>query len=317
MTSTPLFDYISSAAVSITMAGNTGISPFFTLLILGIVEMANPELLNMGETMELLFASWWSIILFGVLALGELVGKCIPAIDEMIDSAEVFVIPIISVLTTLATMGMLPTPVQDDVGQGEQIDAISMLDGGLRSLQDEAVSDNMNDAGDLDSNGFGAGFMMFTKVLLVFLGIAISLMIHFFKMIVRVSSLVCSGGCCQPCITVLEYVVVVFGVVCAILAPVFAIIASIGLFFAAAYIIRIKCCKNKEDGDDNNDKGIDNNDKGIESNEKMTKTGASDVENRGLPEAKVVAVTLGDEELVDIPMPPPVAPKADIEASAY
>ena len=74
------FDYISSSALSLVVSGNTGISPFLTLFVLGLVEMGNPELLNMGETMEVALASWWSIGILGLLTAGETVGKCIVSV---------------------------------------------------------------------------------------------------------------------------------------------------------------------------------------------------------------------------------------------
>lgn len=252
------FDYISSSALSLVVSGNTGISPFLTLLILGLVEMGNPELLNMGETMEMALASWWSIGILGLLTAGETVGKCIPAIDEMIDSAEVFVVPVISVLASLATMGLLPVPggsSNADSGQGQTFDVMGLLgvdgDGGdYRLLQeDDTVAVTIED----DSNGFGEGFITFTQVCLVIFGIGLSLMIHFFKMLVRVSSLMCSGGCCQPCITVMEFSLVIFGVVLSIFAPIFAIVACIVLLIAAGYVIRVKFCKKKHDDDTNSD----------------------------------------------------------------
>ena len=51
----------------------------------------------------------------------------------MIDSAEVFVVPVISVLASLATMGVLPVPggspssSNADAGQGQTIDIMDML----------------------------------------------------------------------------------------------------------------------------------------------------------------------------------------------
>jgi hypothetical protein len=315
MSGNPIYDYISSAAVSLTMAGNAGISPFLTLLLLGVIEMANPELLNMGETMEMLLASWWSIGILGLLAIGEMMGKCIPAVDEVIDSVEVFVVPVVSILATMATMGLLPMPEgsQLDAGQGQKIDAIGIFDSGdgFRNLQEEIDPD-------LDPNYFGEGFMTFTKFCLVTIGIGLSLAIHFFKMLVRVSSLVCSGGCCQPCITIIEYVLVVFGVILAILAPAFAIVASIVLLVAAGYIIRVKCCKKKENSSETTSGKEDNND---------TKDNKIDVENQSTPRASTAefvnqnpnppAEAFAVADLVDVPLPPPMSPELDVEAKTY
>ena len=104
-----------------------------------------------------------------------------------------------------------------------------------------------------DSNDFAKGFITFTQVCLVIFGIGLSLMIHFFNMLVRVSSLMCSEERCQPCITITKFSVVILGVVLSIFVPVFAIIACIVLLIAAGYVIRVKFCKKKDNDDDNTD----------------------------------------------------------------
>lgn len=275
MSGNPLYDYISSAAVSLTMAGNTGISPFLTLFLLGLIEMIKPELLNMGPTMETILASWWSIVILAGLALAEMVAKCIPALDEIIDSAETFVIPVISVLSTMATLGLLPGATsadsQADAGLGQDINAIGRFyrDEDYRYLQE-----------DLDENGFSEGFMNFTKVSLVVIGAGLALAIHIFKMIIRVSSLVCSGGCCQPCITIMEYITVVIGVILAIVLPAFAIIACVIIVGITLYVIRTKCQKKKEESETE----IDANNSGKKTLE-WEKDDQNDVEDQGRPQS--------------------------------
>mmetsp|Transcript_4018 Transcript_4018/g.9575 ORF Transcript_4018/g.9575 Transcript_4018/m.9575 type:complete len:315 (-) Transcript_4018:133-1077(-) len=314
MSGNPVFDFISSAAVSLTMAGNTGISPFLTLFLLGVIEMAKPELLNMGPTMELILASWWSVGVLGVLTIAEMVGKCIPAVDEVIDSAEVFVVPAISIFATLATMGMFPVPEgsQADVGLGQNIDVAGIFagggEGGNRYLQDELDPYQ-------DENTFSEGFMTFTTIILVGIGMGLALAIHLFKMFIRVSSLMCSGGCCQPGITIMEYVVVVFGVILAILAPVVAIVASIAFMVAAGYIIRKKCCKNNKDNESNGKDVTIDNDR-IDDVEKQStlKAGKADsVTNNTNPPEDAFAIA-GFE---DISLAPPTVQKLDVDAKTY
>lgn len=55
------FDTLTATAVSFTVAGNTGVTPFLTLFLVGCVERANPNLLQMDETMETLLASYMAI----------------------------------------------------------------------------------------------------------------------------------------------------------------------------------------------------------------------------------------------------------------
>jgi len=322
------FDYISSSALSLVVSGNTGISPFLTLFLLGLIEIGNPELLNMGETMEAMLASWWSIGILGILTLGETVGKCIPVIDELIDSAEVFVIPVMSIFASLATLGMLPIPGGSsnvDVAQGQSLDVLGMFgDGGgdYRLLQED---DTVVVAIEDDRNDFGEGFITFTKVFLVIVGIGLSLLIHFCKMLLRVSSLMCSGGCCQPCITVIEFALVIFGIALSILAPAFAIVACIVLLIAAGWVIKVKFCKKKDD-DDNTDSDGENTKQAASSG------GNIDVENQHTPAKTKISTSITaaapietTAEFVDISfLPPPIAPnnhnekaKPDVEATTY
>jgi len=348
--SNPFFDYITSSSISLVASGNAGISPFLTLLVLGCVEMYNPELLNMGNTMETALSSWWSIAILGVLTLGEMIGKCIPAIDELIDSAEVFVVPIISILASLATMGLLPGAKDNtaDDGMGQTVDVAGMFgqdefdvydnkedlmgaigglfNGGNRLLEDTTgggaiVTDDNIIASDL--NDFGEGFMTFTKICLVVFGVCLSLLIHFFKMILRASSLVCTGGCCQPCITITEFLLVIFGVIFALIAPIFAVIAAGALLCAAAYTIYRRCCKTTSD-DDDDDGGFmgkmkKKKKKSASSNDKY------DIENAAR-RSTATTVPRVEGEVIDAEctgvLPPAMAPngkggKPDAEATVY
>ena len=81
-------DYLSSSAVSLTVAGNTGISPFLTLFLLGIIERSEPTLLNMDSKMEDILASLPGVGVLGLLTALEFIGKCVPVIDEMIRGGQ-------------------------------------------------------------------------------------------------------------------------------------------------------------------------------------------------------------------------------------
>lgn len=224
-----IFDYLSSSALSLSMAGNTGISPFLTLFLLALIEKIEPEWLNIGTLVENILTSWWALILLGILAFLEILAKCIPALDEVVDSIEVFVVPILSVLATLSTIGTLPEATFE------------------RRILEESMDGGIN---------FGAAFLTATKVVLVIAGMILSLLIHFLKMIIRLASIGCSAGCCQPCITTIELTVVCIGVVFCILSPIFAMIAC-GLFFVGAwYVVTVKCCckKKEEDEEEENEK---------------------------------------------------------------
>jgi hypothetical protein len=111
--------------------------------------------------------------------------------------------------------------------------------------------------GEHDNNNAGENFLIVWKVLLVVMGIGLSLLIHFFKMLVRISGLVCCCGCCQPCITILELTAVCLGVVFAIFIQPIAIVTCLLLIIAAIYTVRVKFCQKKNnDQQENNNQGI-------------------------------------------------------------
>ena len=99
--------YISTSALSLTLSGNTGVGPFLTLFIVGVIEKADPSLLAMEGWVEKIVASWPAIVIFGILTILEFVGKCVPVIDAVIDSAMTFVVPIFSILGSMSAWGHL------------------------------------------------------------------------------------------------------------------------------------------------------------------------------------------------------------------
>jgi len=157
-------------------------------------------------------------------------------------------------------------------------------EGGDGSYSQEDVTNGYRYLQEEEERNLGQGFITFTKVFLVIAGIVLSLLIHFLKMIIRISSLMCSGGCCQPCITILEVTVVVGGISFAILSPIFAVLACIALLVAAGYVIKVKFCKEKDGeidvettiGDNNNNNAASNNDDaGTTTTTTTTTTGAT------------------------------------------
>ena len=224
-----VFDSVSSAALSLTASGTTGISPFLTLFLLGLIEKTMPDLLPMGGPLETILANWWSLIVLGLLAALEIFSKCVPALDEIIDSFEVFLVPLLSVVATMATLGIVSPN---------------------NSLDGSADPDEITTVGGVNEDiQFWTTLRIVATVGLVMTGMVLSLLMHFLKMIVRVSSLMCAGGLCQPCITLLEVVVVSAWIISAIFSPVFAIVACLILFAGAAYVLRVKCCSRKTDTD--------------------------------------------------------------------
>ena len=90
-----LVDTIANTAFSFTLSGNSGISPFLTMFLIGLVGKIQPEYLNFDKNMEKIMTSWPSICFWTVMTILESVGKCVPVIDQVIDSAETFIVPVL------------------------------------------------------------------------------------------------------------------------------------------------------------------------------------------------------------------------------
>jgi hypothetical protein len=231
-----VWDYIMSSALSLTVSGNVGISPFLTLLLLGVAEISDQSLLNMGNTMEAILGSWYSIVILSILTLLEVIGKCIPAIDAFIDSAEVFVVPVLSVLGTLGTFGVFD------------------LIAGSKPIEENGDMIPMDEERRMLGES-GEAWLTALKVILVLWGMGLALLLHFFKMILRISGLILCMGCCQPCITILEIIVVCCGLFFAIFIRQIAVVLCILILLAAAYTIHVKYCTKKEEEEGQNDNG--------------------------------------------------------------
>ena len=213
-------EYVSASALSLTLAGNTGIGPFLTLFAVGVVEKYDPTLLHMEGWVEKILASWPGLVVFGALTVLEFVGKCVPVVDEVIDSALVFVQPILSVIGSSASFGLFAPGTTPD-------------DGGGRRLAEN------DDAGDDDGS---SGLLTFLKVMLCVFGVGLTLLVHLGKMVVRLMS----EGCCTGCITVVEETWVVTSIVLCIFIVPIAIGTALLLFVAAGLGFKSWLKKRKE-----------------------------------------------------------------------
>ena len=155
------FDWLSTTALSFIFSGNTGVSPFLSMFLIGLLEKTNPDLLQMDGTIEWMLSSWFTIVIWGVLMVLEFVGKCIPVVDEIIDSAMTFIVPIFSIMGSLATFGLFNAVNNGDDGGNED------LDEGRRRLT------------------IASAALTFIQVLLVGVGIILALCMHGIKMLVR------------------------------------------------------------------------------------------------------------------------------------
>lgn len=218
------FDYLSASALSLVVSGNTGISPFLSLWIVGICERVDPTLLNMTGNMEALLSSWPALIVLGVMTLLEFLAKCIPVIDEIVDSAMVFLVPVMSAIGSLSTFGVFDSIYQN-------LEDIDMSNVEVNYEYDDAGEGRMLEEGAEGENSVGSSALMFLQVMLVTIGIGMALLIHLFKMLVRLFG----EGCLTNFITIVETTWIAASITIAIYIRPIAIGVAIILGFAAAY----------------------------------------------------------------------------------
>lgn len=211
----PFWESVSASALSLVVSGNTGVSPFLSLFIVGICGNADPTLLNMSESIQTILASWPALIILGLLTVLEFVAKCVPVIDEIVDSVLVFVVPLVSILGSLSTFGILTA-----VSNG--YDNLNIGDTRDRSLQYDAAS---------SSSASGGFSLMFLQVVLVVVGIGLSVLIHLFKMLIRLLG----EGCLTNCLTILETLWIISTIILAIYIRPIAIGVACILACAAAF----------------------------------------------------------------------------------
>ena len=196
-------DFLTSGAVSLVVGGNTGINPCFTLFLVGCIGKIDPTLLNMeGTTMETLLSSWLSLIVLGVFSVLEFVSMCVPVVDQIVDSIMMFVVPIMSVLGSLSTFGLF-----------------------------NQVADQAN-----RQLGVASGALLFFQFIIVITGIGLALLLHLFKMIVRLFG----EGCLTGVLTCLEVTWTFFAITVVIFIRPIAIVVAAFLVFCAGYTIKRK-----------------------------------------------------------------------------
>ncbi|KAL7429601.1 hypothetical protein ACHAXM_001782 [Skeletonema potamos] len=205
--------YIGASALSVTLGGNSGVAPFLTLLIVGIIGRVNPNLLNMEDWVSKALASWPSIAVLGAFTIVELVAKCVPCVDNIYESLMVFVAPILSVFGSVSAFGLFNVVAQEQ----------------SRTLYIE-YSHNMTDVHFMMKTwDKKSGWLVFLQVMLCSVGVIIAILVHLFKLFIRVIG----AGCCTCCITSVEYAWTVTSVILTILIVPLAIATAIILIIAS------------------------------------------------------------------------------------
>lgn len=162
----------------------------------------DPDLLNMEGKMEDLIASWPSLIVLGILTVVEFVSMCVPVLDQIVDTIMTFVIPIVSVLGSLSTFGLFN----------------QMADQENREL------------------GVRSGALLFFQIMIVLCGIGLALLLHLFKMIIRLFG----EGCLTGVMTCLEVTWTFFAITMVVFIRPVAIVIAAWLLFCAGYAVKKK-----------------------------------------------------------------------------
>lgn len=172
---------VTASATAFVVSGNSGVSPMLTMFAVGVIENVNPDLLNMNGALDALLASPWALAFTGALTVAELVGKCVPVLDEVIDAAMTFMIPVVSVVGTLSTFGLWDLPSSQE------------MDGDY----DEAAEQGADQDGDEQRRrlSVASGMLWIFKSFLLFAGVGLALSMHAVKMLIRLFGEGWATGC--------------------------------------------------------------------------------------------------------------------------
>ena len=198
------FESLSATAVAFTVSGNTGVAPFLTLLIVGLMSKIHPDLLNAGDS---LLNSWPSLAGLSIVTVLEFIGKCVPVVDEIIDSVMVFILPIMSTVGSLSTFGLF---------HSENSGSSDSTDGSNREL------------------GVVSGALVFFQIFVVLSGIVLAFSIHGLKMLLRIMGV----GWLTNCLTILETMWVITSITVALFIRPIAIIVAAFICCGALFSIK-------------------------------------------------------------------------------
>lgn len=121
--------------------------------------------------MENIVARWPGLIILGIMTVLEFVSKCVPVLDQVIDSVVFFIVPLMSVLGTISTFGLFDH-FADEAGDNE---------GRRLSISSRAL--------------------IFCQIILICVGVCLAVSLHLFKMLVRLIGI----GWLQGILTIVEF----------------------------------------------------------------------------------------------------------------
>jgi len=214
--------YISASALSVTLGGNSGVAPFLTLFIVGIIERVDPNLLNMEEWVSKAVASWPSVAVLGALTIVEFVAKCVPCVDAVYESSMAFVAPVLSVFGSFSAFGLFNAVPEEQSRTLHAEYNYNMTDAYL-------YYENIEEFNEHRRLAEKSGWLVFLQVMLCSVGVIVAILVHLFKLLMRVIG----EGCCTCCITSVEYTWTVTSVIITILIVPVAIGTAAILIVAA------------------------------------------------------------------------------------
>lgn len=213
---------LTAAAVSLVVQGTSGITPFLTLFLLGVLERIDPNILNMDEATEKVVASWAALTVLGLLTSLEFLGKLIPIVDEAMDAAMTFLVPILSVVANLSTWGLY-----DVVAEAAAEDYGSSADEG----------DGMNRQLSAASKALWT-----LKVTIMVMGVCLTLGIHLLKMVIR---LVGEGWMTQI-LTIMETTFTIVCIVVVVFVQVIDILVGFGMMVVVFFFLKRRLFDRRE-----------------------------------------------------------------------
>lgn len=224
------FDSVTASAASVVISSNSGISPFLTLLIMGLVERNDPGTLHiMDETIEDILTSSIGLGVFGFLTFAHFFLLCIPVVDEVVDGILTFVVPFVSLFGSVATFGLFSNENSDSSDEDEVEDN---TDGIATNQTSTASGNNGTDDRKLvlfekDDTG-----KLVLQIFLAAFGILLALILHLFEMVLRFFGEACFLA---PCLTIMEVLFTILTVYVALVVPEVAIAFAILLILLCVY----------------------------------------------------------------------------------
>lgn len=232
---TTIFNELSRSAVSLAVSGNVGVAPFLTLFLVSVIEKYDPTLLDTGENMESWITAWPTIAALAILTILEFIAKCVPVIDEFVDSAVTFIVPVASVLASLTTMGMYGT---NPGATGNE----NNLNGTIIQYNEVGIGESMLEPDGVGGNLTSSALLTF-QIFIVVVGVILALSIHFCKMLIRLLG----EGCLTGCITVVEDIFCIVTVTISLLFPGIAIAIACAFLCLAVYNIKRRFCDKRRE----------------------------------------------------------------------